>query len=318
MTKLWTYCAVAIVIACPALAAHAQEVAARAWIDSTSYLVGDWITVHVELKHPAGMTFQPLLGDTLNGFSVVRRPALRSGGAETLGELFVARYDSGRAILPPIQFGYRTDRDTAFQTVSTNPLVLTVRTVEVDTAQAFKDVKPPLSIALSLAEVALYAGALLILAVIAYLAYRYWKKKQERETGEVYIAPPRPAHVIALEELGALKEKKLWQQGLIKQYYSEATEIVRRYFENRYHIMALEQTTDEIMHALHGHIHADGISAETAEILRLADLVKFAKFQPGLQDHERMLTVAYDIVDRTKQGTIVQSQFQAETADVGK
>lgn len=304
-----------------AVAAHGQEVSARAVVDSTNFLVGDWITVRVELKHPAGIKFLPLVGDTLGGFAMIQRPILDTADAAiTRGDLIVARYDSGMAELPPIPFGYKLSGDTTYHSISTNPLVFVIHTVDVDTSKEFKDVKPPLSIALTLAEIVLYAGVVLALVLAGYFAYKYWKKRQQKASVEIYVPPAKPAHVLALEELGVLKEKKLWQQGLIKQYYSEATDIVRRYFENRYRIMALEQTTDEIMQSLRSHPHAEPILAETEEMLRLSDLVKFAKVEPGISDHERLLTVAYDIVDRTKQNVAIapSAQTQPEPADVDK
>jgi hypothetical protein len=169
----------------------------------------------------------------------------------------------------------------------------------VDTTQAIKDVKPPISIPLTLAEIMMVLGISLAVILALSFLYRYWRKRQQRKSGEVYVPPPRPAHTIAREQLALLREKKLWQQGLIKQYYSEVTEIVRRYFENRYGFMALEQTTEEIMYALRKHQHAEPVWEETERILRRADLVKFAKYQPGISEHEEMFDIAMDIVDKT-------------------
>ena len=74
------------------------------------------------------------------------------------------------------------------------------------------------------------------------------------------------------------------------------------------------------MRALRFHPHAESILGETEEILRLADLVKFAKVQPGITEHEKLLSVAYDIVDRTKQvvtpAPLVENQ--TEPADVDR
>ncbi len=301
-----------IVLACVCTRVDAGEPRAKAWVDSTSYLVGDWITVHVEINHDPGVQFQLLAGDTLGGFSILDRPALtQTSQTVSTADIVVARYDSGQAILPPFVFGYQTAGDTAFRSVATNPLMLTVSTVQVDTAAEIKDVKPPLSLPLSWAEIAVYLGVLLVVAAAAYAFYRYWKKRQQKAPEPAYVAPPKLAHVLALEELGALKEKKLWQQGLVKQYYSEATEILRRYFENRYRIAALEQTTDEIMHALGTHLHAQPVMNATENILRLADLVKFAKCEPAVSDHERMLAMAYDVVEQTKSASHAPEHLNA-------
>jgi hypothetical protein len=175
-----------------------------------------------------------------------------------------------------------------------------VHSLDVDISQDIKDIKPPLSIPLTLAEIALYSGILLAAGVFLYILYRYWKKRQEKKTGVQYTPPPRPAHVLALERLAILKEKKLWQQGLVKQYYSEVTEILRQYIENRYGLMALEQTTDEIMTGLAGLNLIPDALRDTELMLRRADLVKFAKHQPGIPEHEETMNIAYKVVNRTK------------------
>ena len=97
-----------------------------------------------------------------------------------------------------------------------------------------------------------------------------------------------------------MKEQKLWQQGLVKEYYSEVTEIIRRYFERRYAVRALEETTDEILERAPRRLRPAKRWSAPMKMLRCADLVKFAKFTPGIPDHEEMLTLAYDIVEHTR------------------
>jgi hypothetical protein len=284
----------------PFAVARGGEVTARAWVDSTSFLVGDYIAVHVDLTHPAGTQFRVMIGDTISGFHVIDRGTVRSTGDRSSAvSLVVSRYDSGRALLPPLPLQYMTPGDTTARTVSTNPLLLTIRTVPVDTAQAIRDIKPPMSIPISLGEILVLVGVLLAIAAAVYFAMRYRRRKPPVPVAPTYVPPPRAAHVIALEELGGLKEKHLWQQGLVKPYYSELTEILRRYFENRFRFLALEQTTEEIAVALQVHPAAEPVREETLRVLRLADLVKFAKFTPGPSDHEEAIRVAYDVVQRT-------------------
>jgi hypothetical protein len=78
------------------------------------------------------------------------------------------------------------------------------------------------------------------------------------------------------------------------------TEIFRRYLENRYAMMAMEETTDEIVNGLR-HLRFPDQMLGTAEgVLRRADLVKFAKYLPVPAENEEMITVVHDLVDRTK------------------
>ena len=56
----------------------------------------------------------------------------------------------------------------------------------------------------------------------------------------------------AMKELDALKEKKLWQQGLNKEYYTALTETLRRYIVDRFGVNAMEMTSGEILDILRG------------------------------------------------------------------
>ena len=113
---------------------------------------------------------------------------------------------------------------------------------------------------------------------------------------EIPVIPP---HVLALLQLDELESKGLWQQGEVKQFYSEATEIVRRYFERRYNILALEMTTGEVMEQLKRCAMSDGIFTSVQNFLTDADLVKFAKHYPVASENERIIPTARDIVEST-------------------
>lgn len=280
---------------------RAQAPAAKAWADSTSFTIGDAITVHVELTHPEKAKVVSLVGDTLGAFHILSRDSLEKKTATTSTTRFiVAVYDSGTAILPPLQFVCIVPHDSTPQTIATNPLIFSIRLVEVDTTQAIKDIKPVISIPLTVAEWSLILGTIVGAALLVRGILVYRRRKQAEMTDEEYIPPPKAAHILALEELALLKEKRLWQQGLIKPYYSEVTEIIRRYFEHRFGFQALEQTTDETMDDLRRYAHAHPILEQTDRILRRADLVKFAKHQASIPEHEETLALAYEIVDKTK------------------
>lgn len=282
-------------------AAWAQTASAAARLDSTTFYVGDPITVHLRVTHPPGATLVLLVGDTLGSFQVLNRPPFQEENERTSdGALVVSRYEAGDATLPPVRVLWSVEGDTVSHSVLTNELAVTVRTVAVDTTQDIKDLKPPLSIPLTLAEIALYAGIVVALALLGYAIYRFLKRRKKEVRSEEPDRPVRPAHVIAFDELAMLKEKRLWQQGKIKEYYSEATEILRRYFENRYHHMALEETTDEILQGLRSHSVEAAVLESIERILRRADLAKFAKHHPGIAEHEETLTAIYKVIEKTK------------------
>ncbi len=278
---------------------NAQQPSARAWTDSSSFLVGDPITVRVEIAHHGTLRFAPLVGDTLGAFHILARTPVRSSSTTTAtAEFTVAVYDSGTVILPPLRFAYTEPPDSTQRIVATNPLILTIRLVDVDTTKDIKDIKPPLSIPVTVAEISLIIGTLVGLTLLIYAFMQLRKRKRQPE--EQYQPPPKPAHVIALEELALLKMKRLWQQGLIKLYYTEVSEIVRRYFENRFGFLSLEKTTDETLQDLQYFAAAHPVLPQAETLLRRADLVKFAKYQPTIAENEETLALAFEIVDRTR------------------
>ena len=96
--------------------------------------------------------------------------------------------------------------------------------------------------------------------------------------------------------------EKIWQQGKTKQYYSEVSDTLREYIEDRFEIRAMEQTTDETLDEFR--YRRDLINekcfSNLSQILQLADLVKFAKYKPLPDDDNLALVNAYFFVNDTK------------------
>jgi hypothetical protein len=113
--------------------------------------------------------------------------------------------------------------------------------------------------------------------------------------------PREPAHIIALRDLEKLKNEKLWQKEKIKDYYTELTDILRMYLWNRYSIRTMERTSEEILDSLKISDFKDDDAFNTLkEIFYTSDLVKFAKFKPLIDEHEKCLKESFEFVDKTK------------------
>ncbi len=213
-------------------------------------------------------------------------------------ELLVTSFDSGVFTIPPFPFMYFSGSDTI--TIYTDSLLLYSATVPVDTLQGFKDITNPLDVPFNIQELLPYV--LLFFTIVGLgLALYFWIKKRKKKQPEVKKEPIviEPAHIIALKELESLKAKRLWQQGQIKNYYIELTDIIRRYLHLRFNIDATEMTTEEILHALRlTDCNNESLTAIT-RLLRLADLVKFAKAQPLENEHEDAYKQAFIFIEIT-------------------
>ena len=143
---------------------------------------------------------------------------------------------------------------------------------------------------------------LLILVLIAVALYFIFRKKKKKEEVVVFVAPIQEA----LQRLKELDEKQLLQQNKIKIYYSELTDIVRTYIEKDIYIPALESTTNELIETIIDFNESSelGISKETIqqlkEVLQSADMVKFAKSQPIVEEIKAHRTVAERILQNLK------------------
>ncbi|MBR9978986.1 MAG: hypothetical protein KFH87_12945, partial [Bacteroidetes bacterium] len=224
----------------------------------------------------------------------------RDGRNEYRQRVIVTVFDTGQIDLR-LRVQYRLPGDTTLYSVFTSPISLQVSTVVLDTSGTFKDIRDVVHISLTVWDYLLLLAILVLILLMLWFGYRWYRKWKERPAPEIpqEAEPQIPAHVIALQALETLRARKLWQAGMHKQYQSEVTEILREYIERRHHIPALEQTSPEIISALAVH----GISPELIEhlerILRIADMTKFATYQPSNMQHEDAMDVATSFVNAT-------------------
>jgi len=70
------------------------------------------------------------------------------------------------------------------------------------------------------------------------------------------------------------------------------TDILRKYIEDRFHLMAMESTTGRSLKTWKKRLDPERIPDDLGDILSMADLVKFAKYLPLPEDHEHSLEYA--------------------------
>ena len=114
--------------------------------------------------------------------------------------------------------------------------------------------------------------------------------------------PKLLAHEVAYKQLQALRQKDLIRQGRIKEYYSEISDIIRHYLENRFLLKAPEMTTEEFLFYVRD--KAELVREHKSllkDFLVACDLVKFAKHTPSAVDMEAIFASAKKLVDETRE-----------------
>jgi hypothetical protein len=188
-----------------------------------------------------------------------------------------------------------------------------VHGMKIDTTKGPVDIKSVYAAPVTLKEVMPYILAVILIAALGFFVFYYLKKR--KKNAPLFAKPEKPAdpaHVIALRELDRIRGQKLWQQEKLKQYYSEVSDTVRIYIQNRFDIQAMEQTSSETIGFFKQNSNlVDGKTLDQLQhILSLADLVKFAKYTPLPDDNNQTLINAYFFVNQTKKEVIKAPEKQ--------
>ena len=140
--------------------------------------------------------------------------------------------------------------------------------------------------------------ALPLLGLLIYLIIRIRDNKPIIR--KIKVEPKLPPHQAAMKEIERIKSEKVWQKGEPKTYYTELTDTLRTYIKDRFGFNALEMTSSEIIDKLLEMNDKDAIS-DLKELFQTADLVKFAKHDPQMNENDANLINAIDFINETKQ-----------------
>ena len=183
-------------------------------------------------------------------------------------------------------------------------LRLMVTTFQIDsTSHTIFDIKPQRTLKFKFGEISGYVTwtiiAIIILVLLFLVAKRILAHYGKSFSDIFKPAPPLPPHEIALRDLKKLHSERLWQEDKHKLYYSGLTDILRAYIAGQFGVGALEMTSDEIIEAMRGVEIPQKQKMDLTELLRDADLVKFAKAMPEAEANEAAYTMALNFVEQT-------------------
>jgi hypothetical protein len=248
------------------------------------------------IKNKIGAEFKLTLKTNVDTLSKVVFPSARNFGAleviqsypidtilkndryELIKKYGLTQFDSGRFMIPSIKILINN------KVFLSDSIQVEVANVQVDTLkQKMYDIKDIVKANEGIGDWWKYLSVLLLIGGIGAFIYWYYKiRKKDKIEEEIYKTPIEKATNL----LNNLEKKELWQQGEVKAYYSELTDIVRNYIEEAMEIPAMESTTAELIEGLKvaSQKKKMKLSKETIEnlfvVLKQADLVKFAKVKP--------------------------------------
>lgn len=242
----------------------------------------------------------PILGGQIGDFTITDFGEVprREGGGRVVMERWytMVTYETGDKIVPGPTVQYRLPGEDLQRVDAPDALVIVDSLLaKAGDANDVRDVKGPVAVPRDYRPLWWALAGCALLAGLGVALYRVLNRARRRPA-----APPRPADEVALEALARLRTARLLETGAYEPYYVRLSGIVRTYLEGRFHLRAPEMTTEEFLQAAQRAPQlAPAHRSLLSQFLTEADLVKFARYQPALEDAERAYTAAREFIEST-------------------
>jgi hypothetical protein len=269
----------------------AQETATLTQISDAPVHVGDPILLTLTVEHSADShVLFPDLAQAWQDWHVsTPSPATTTdngdGTATTTQQIDVRLFTTGETNTPPLTLTI-VAADGTLRDLIVVPQTLTVTSVLVEGDSELRDIKgqatlpPPF-------PTPIVAGVTAVSIAAIALAVWFWKRK-----GRI-LPDMRQPHERALAGLSAAAPLLASEQW--RDFYTQTSDTLRVYLEQRFSIQATERTTDEL--AINTHLPQRTL---LLDLLYEADRVKFADWQPDSATAQRYFENSKRFVELTR------------------
>lgn len=300
-----------------------QVVTIETVLDTNQIVLGKTAVLKYSVKKKNNETvLLPRLTDTIyDGIEIVGDVHVDSVILNDKQELLeqsmhITSFETGKRFIPSQPFvligPYGPD------TILSNPAYINVVGVAIDSSGAIREIADVAWVMPTFKEVLPFILSFLGLVIIVLLFVFFLRRRNKPEEELKPAKKIEPPHIIALRDLDKLKAQKLWQHNQVKEYYTILTQVIRTYIENQFGVLALEETTREILLDIKKQGLNDKINMQQLEeLLNLADLIKFAKGEAQPDENIEQLEVAYNFV-KTSRNVYVENAAQEITDKLNK
>ncbi|MDP4285867.1 MAG: hypothetical protein Q8891_15740 [Bacteroidota bacterium] len=270
-------------------------------IDKENILIGQQLHYRVETSMPDN-TYRLSwfsVPDSFGHFEVITKDKIDStssnGNLNFSQVLTLTNFDSGRRVIPPLQFTVSTlDGDSTFD-VYTDSIPVNVQYSPLDSIAPFHDIKTIIAVK---KEWPWWIWALMGLAVVLLILWiifliKFFKKK--RETDTLFHSKLSP-YDEAMQSLSELEEEQLIQNNKVKEFHTRLTDIFKRYLSRKTNSYQLHLTTDEILFELGKFDIPKDQIGDFASSLRMGNAAKFARYVPPVYENENCFSRVKEMI----------------------
>lgn len=280
--------------------------------DRLTLTVGDLVTLTLQVTHsPAQTVALPRLQQQWGQFEVRAQPSVKTvsnddGTATTIQQMQVTLFTPGAFQTPDFPISVRNSDGTVDEVLPL-PISLNVTSVLPGNDQELKDIRSQADLSTPFLDrpLTLALGTLLLVVVSAVIVYYVYKRWIKKAPIPLPVIDSRTLWDIAIQELDRIERLDLPEDGRFKEHYTLIADVMRVYVQAMFLrdvslVDAIDMTTDEIVAALRNSLmHRDHLRL-VIDLLQEADLVKFAKYGPGVSQAYEASGQGRYIVELTK------------------
>ncbi|HYK55063.1 MAG TPA: hypothetical protein VEV15_01185 [Flavisolibacter sp.] len=254
-----------------------QRSSVSATVNKEKILIGEQVQLYLKAVLPKGGLLPWFVVDTFPHFEILQQSKidsqLTSEGLFLQQTITLTSWDSGRWFIPAFSFA----------NTKTKPVMVTVGYTQMAPDQPYNDIKDIIEVEKPFASN--WYWYLIGIAVLVALFLLFFPPKQEKSIAATPV-PAEDAYKAALKRLG-----KLNAGDDPKYLYTELVDVFRDYLQKRKNIQSFSKTTDDLSVQIKELQLPVEQYHQLVQVLRLSDMVKFAKYQPQLRENEEAMSV---------------------------
>ncbi|MCP4756166.1 MAG: hypothetical protein GY866_35335 [Proteobacteria bacterium] len=281
-------------------------------LSQAEFALTDYLTVEVETEFVEGVqATPPFLSETVyNPLLLVENPRESTYWNEQndrLANKWEYTFEpvaSGEFSLKPFTIYFRLDKEKTddpakwpVHEIHTEEISYRVSSVEVGDEDDIRDVKGLILPDYNVVPVAVTTATLMAVFLSIWLVIRFGKRGEKRD---LQLQTEIDFFREALKRLDNLEGRDLIGKEEFERLHTELSAILRYYVENYFGMRPQEQTTEEFINDIR---YSSRFSTEQQGVLQqflaLADLVKFATFDPGPEASREAMQSVREFVSTT-------------------
>ena len=298
LIKKYTYHFLLFIFFCTThIYSNAQNVEIKT--DKNQILIGERIEYDLFITLPSqGYSINFGMPDSIPHFETIENggyDTMRTGGAFVLRRKFVfTSFDSGAWYIPAMPVTLQLNDDK--KTFTTDSVLINVGYSPTDSTSELRDIKPIMEIKVVNYTAYIVAGALLLVALIVFLLYLYLKRRARKPLPVLHSA--LSPYDEAMNDLKEISNYKLNVAADVKQYHSQLSFILKRYYSRIIANNLLNKTTSEFLLVMkQKEVELQQVTT-VAQILRTGDAVKFAKHIPTVSESENCFAELKQVIEK--------------------